>query len=147
MAENKKVILVSACLIGENCKYNGGNNLSETVLKYIEGATVIPFCPEVAGGLPVPRLPSEIKDGVVITSNGKSVDKEFRKGAQIGVELAIKNGVTLAILQPRSPSCGVDRIYNGNFEGKLISGSGVFAEALSKAGIEVREPENLITEH
>lgn len=147
MEENKKVILVSACLIGENCKYNGGNNLSETVLKYIDGATVIPFCPEVAGGLPVPRLPSEIKDGVVITSNGKSVDKEFRKGAQIGVELAIKKGVTLAILQPRSPSCGVNRIYNGNFEGKLITGSGVFAEALSKAGIEVWEPENLITEH
>lgn len=147
MEENKKVILVSACLLGENCKYNGGNNLSETVLKYIEGATVIPFCPEVAGGLPVPRLPSEIKDGVVITSNGKSVDEEFRKGAQIGVERAIEKGVTLAILQPRSPSCGVDRIYNGNFEGKLITGSGVFAEALSKAGIEVREPENLITEH
>lgn len=147
MEENKKIILVSACLIGDNCKYSGGNNLSETVLKYIEGATVIPFCPEVAGGLPVPRLPCEIKDGVVINSAGKSVDEEFRTGARIGVELAIEKGVTLAILQPRSPSCGVNRVYNGNFEGKLVSGSGVFAKALSEAGICVREPEDLTTEH
>ena len=80
-------ILVSACLLGKNCKYNGGNNLSEKVMKFIEGHEVIPVCPEAMGGLPTPRVPSEIVNGVVTSAEGRSVDMEFRKGAQMMLEV------------------------------------------------------------
>ena len=86
-------IMVSACLLGENCKYNGGNNLSERVLNFVKGHEVIPVCPEVMGGLPTPRLCSEIVNDVVTASDGHSVDKEFRKGAQIGLAIAKENEV------------------------------------------------------
>ena len=139
-------ILVSACLLGENCKYNGGNNLNQRVLDFIEGHEVIGVCPEQLGGLSTPRLPAEIVDGVVTNKEGVCVDNEFRKGAQAALTIALENKVDLAILQSRSPSCGVKEIYDGSFSGKKIKGQGVFAKLLSAHGIKVLDAED-IAEH
>lgn len=139
-------ILVSACLLGKNCKYNGGNNLNQGVLDFVEGHEVIGVCPEQLGGLSTPRLPAEIVDGVVTNKEGVSVDAEFRKGAQAALAAALENKVDLAILQSRSPSCGVKEIYDGSFSGKKIKGQGVFAKLLSARGIKVLDAEN-VAEH
>lgn len=139
-------ILVSACLLGKNCKYNGGNNLNQGVQEFIEGHEVIGVCPEQLGGLSTPRLPAEIVDGVVTNKEGVSVDAEFRKGAQSALAAALENKVDLAILQSRSPSCGVKEIYDGSFSGKKIKGQGVFAKLLSAHGIKVLDAED-VAEH
>lgn len=136
-------IMVSACLLGENCKYNGGNNRSEAVLKFLEGHEVISVCPEVMGGLPVPRESAEIVDGVVRVAGGRSVDSEFRRGAQLALEQAMNESIDCAVLQSRSPSCGVNQIYDGSFTGNKIAGSGVFAEMLMNAGIRVIDAEEI----
>lgn len=136
-------IMVSACLLGENCKYNGGNNLSEKVLHYLKGHEVIPVCPEVLGGLSTPRLPAEIVRGVVTANDGRSVDKEFRAGAVKGLELAKEENVDLVILQSRSPSCGVKQIYDGTFSGNKIQGRGIFAELLQTHGFQTIDVEDL----
>lgn len=129
-------ILASACLLGENCKYNGGNNYSEELSRILEGHTVIPVCPEVMGGLPTPRDPNEIVNGVVFTDKGVNRDKEFREGAEIGLKLALREDVDLVILQPRSPSCGTGIIYDGTFSKVKIPGNGIFAERLLQNGFE-----------
>lgn len=139
-------ILVSACLLGKNCKYNGGNNLNQSVLGFIEGHEVIGVCPEQLGGLSTPRLPAEMVEGVVTNKEGVSVDNEFRKGAQEALAVALENKVDLAILQSRSPSCGVKEIYDGSFSGKKIKGQGVFAKLLSSRGIKVLDAED-VAEH
>lgn len=136
-------ILVSACLLGKNCKYNGGNNLNQRVLDFIEGHEVIGVCPEQLGGLSTPRLPAEIVDGVVMNKEGISVDAEFRKGAQAALAVALENKVDLAILQSRSPSCGVKEIYDGSFSGKKIKGQGVFANLLAAHGIKALDAEDI----
>ena len=136
-------IMVSACLLGENCKYNGGNNLSEKVMNFIKDHEVIPVCPEVMGGLPTPRLSSEIVNGVVTASDGHSVDMEFRKGAQIGLAMAKENEVDLVILQSRSPSCGVKQVYDGTFSGNKIEGQGIFAQLLMENGYKIIDVEDL----
>ena len=130
-------IMVSACLLGENCKYNGGNNYSEKVMEYVKGHQVISVCPEVDGGLPTPRIPCEIVDGIVTNKEGQSKDIEFRAGARLGLKKAIEEKVDLAILQSRSPSCGVNQIYDGSFSGQLIDGQGVFVKLLIENGIKV----------
>ena len=135
-------ILVSACLLGTNCKYNGGNNLNQSVLDFIEGHEVIGVCPEQLGGL----LSAEIVDGVVTNKEGVSVDAQFRKGAQTALAVALEKKVDLAILQSRSPSCGVKEIYDGSFSGKKIKGQGVFAKLLSAHGIKVLDAED-VAEH
>ena len=139
-------ILVSACLLGKNCKYNGGNNLNQSVLDFIEGNEVIGVCPEQLGGLSTPRLPAEMVEGIVTNKEGISVDNEFRKGAQEALAVALENKVDLAILQSRSPSCGVKEIYDGSFSGKKIKGQGVFAKLLSARGIKVLDAED-VAEH
>ena len=136
-------ILVSACLLGENCKYDGGNNRNENVLKYLEGHEVIPVCPEQIGGLPTPRPCSEIVNGIVTNSKGKSVDFEFRLGADMALKIAQTEQIDLAILQSRSPSCGINQIYDGTFSGTKITGHGIFAEKLIKAGFKVIDVEDL----
>ena len=128
-------ILVSACLLGENCKYSGGNNYNQAVVDFVRGHKVIPVCPEVLGGLPIPRSPAELVDGIVINKAGIRVDEQFRTGAEKALAIAKQNGAELAILQSRSPSCGVKEIYDGSFTGRKIPGQGVFAEMLKQAGI------------
>ena len=132
-------IVVSACLLGENCKYNGGNNFSEDVKRLIEGHIVVPVCPEMMGGLPCPRPSGEIVDGEVINILGVSVDEEYRKGAEAAMALVKKLNVDAAVLQPRSPSCGAGSIYDGTFSKKLIPGNGVFAEMLIRDGFKIKE--------
>ncbi len=134
-------ILVSACLLGQKCKYNGGDNYSDAVSAFIKGHEAIPVCPEIAGGLSVPRSPCEIVNGVVMNADGENVDKAFRSGAALCVELAKKEKIDLAILQSRSPSCGVHQIYDGTFSGKKIDGSGVFASLLCENGFNVLDAE------
>lgn len=130
-------ILVSACLLGENCKYDGGNNKNPKVLDFIKGHEVIPVCPEVFGGLSVPRAPSEIVNGNVINKKGDSVDFEFRTGAAVALAQAVENQVDMAILKANSPSCGYGYIYDGSFSRTLIKGNGVFAELLEREGIKI----------
>ena len=136
-------IMVSACLIGEKCKYNGKDNCSEKLLEYIKDHEVIAVCPEVAGGLSIPRIPCEIVNGIVINKDGESKDAEFRKGAQICLRRALEEKIDLAILQSRSPSCAAKQIYDGSFSGKLIDGQGIFAGMLSENGIRVMDVEDI----
>lgn len=135
-------ILVSACLIGINCKYNGGNNLNPGLVRYLEEHDIVPVCPELLGKRPVPRPPVEIVDGVVREKDGTSRDEAFRKGAEEGLQLAREQKVDLAILQSRSPSCGVNRIYDGTFSGTTVPGHGVFADLLIRNGIKVIDIED-----
>ena len=136
-------IAVSACLLGENCKYNGGNNYSEKVRDYTKRHEVIPVCPEVLGGLPIPREPAEIVNGIVSLGDGTSVDKEFREGARRALETVKEQNADIVILPSRSPSCGVNAIYDGSFSGKIIIGQGVFADLLRKNGIKAIDVEDL----
>lgn len=135
-------ILVSACLLGINCKYNGGNNLDPELLEYLEDHEVVPVCPELLGKRPVPRPPVEIVGGVVREKGGTSRDEEFRKGAEEGLRIARGNGIDLAILQSRSPSCGVNQIYDGSFTGIKKAGRGVFADLLVANGFKVIDVED-----
>jgi uncharacterized protein YbbK (DUF523 family) len=134
-------ILVSACLVGENCKYNGKNNYNEKLCEFLKNHQVVTVCPEVLGGLPTPRIPSEIVNGEVINKEGIYVDKEFRLGAEKAFQIAMDEKVDLAILQSRSPSCGVKEIYDGTFSKTKIPGSGVFARMLIEAGVKVLDLE------
>lgn len=136
-------IMVSACLLGDNVKYNGGNNRHEKVLEYIKGHEVVPVCPEMLGGLPVPRAPGEIQDGIVRNEDGTSVDYEYRTGAAQALEIAESERIDMAILQSRSPSCGVNQIYDGSFTGRKIKGMGVFARLLSEKGYKVVDAEDM----
>ena len=136
-------ILVSGCLLGENCKYNGGNNYSEKVAAYIKGHEVVSVCPECLGGLPTPRVPAEIVYGVVKNREGQIVDAEFREGAEIALEIAKREQIDVAILQSRSPSCGVKQIYDGTFSGTRIDGQGVFAKLMNENGFKIIDVEDL----
>ena len=136
-------IMVSACLLGDNVKYNGGNNRHEKVLEYIKGHEVVPVCPEMLGGLPVQRAPGEIQDGIVRNEDGTSVDYEYRTGAAKALEIAESERIDMAILQSRSPSCGVNQIYDGSFTGRKIKGMGVFARLLSEKGYKVVDAEDI----
>ena len=139
-------VMVSACLLGTNCKYNGGNNRSEALIGKLAGHEIIPVCPEVAGGLPTPRIPAEIANGTVMNRRGQNVDAAFRAGAVAVLELAKNERPDLIILQSRSPSCGVKEIYDGIFSGRLIPGQGVFAALASEAGYTVKDVENFLQE-
>lgn len=136
-------IAVSACLLGENCKYSGGNNRNEAVLEFIKDKEVIPVCPEVAGGLPTPRVPVELVNGVAVNREGGNVDKEFRLGVERMLDKLAGEDIELVVLQPRSPSCGTKQIYDGTFTGTLTAGQGMFAKALMENGYKVVEPDEL----
>lgn len=136
-------ILVSACLTGHNCKYNGGNNYNQTVVDFIKNHNVINICPEMLGGLGCPRDSVEIVNGVILTKNGKNVDSEFRQGIDLAMEKVRNQHIDLAILQSRSPTCGVNQIYDGTFQGLLIKGQGLFAKALKEEGILVKDCEDI----
>ena len=132
-------LLVSACLLGVCCKYSGGaNTLPESTLARLrERYRLIPVCPETAGGLPVPREPSERRGRFVVTRGGSDVTEAFRRGAQTALLLGEIFGCRAALLKENSPSCGSGRIYDGSFTGTLACGDGVAAEALKAAGISV----------
>ncbi len=137
------IIMVSACLAGENCKYNGGNNRNKMVEALFNGNRIIPICPEVMGGLPTPRVPSEIVHGIVMNKDGVNVDREYRCGAEMALKIAEREQPDLVILQSRSPSCGVKQRYDGTFTGTLIDEPGVTAELLMRHGFRVVDVEDL----
>ena len=142
-------ILVSACLLGRNCKYNGGNNRNEAVLQFLRGHEIVAVCPEVQAGLGTPRTPIEIVDGHVRREDGVSVDLQLRQAVAKILEEARELGIDCAVLQSRSPTCGVNEIYDGTFTHTRVRGSGVLAQALKDAGYRVIDAEDipdLITE-
>lgn len=130
-------IAVSACLLGDNCKYNGSNNKNESVLALADKHTLIPICPECFAGLPIPRVPSEIKNGRVYSKDGRDITEEFRDGAQKALYVAEEKCCQFAILKERSPSCGFGKIYDGSFSGKIIDGNGITAQLFYEHGIQI----------
>ena len=136
-------ILVSACLLGENCKYNGGNNYSSAVAEFVKDKEDLTICPEMMAGMGCPRTPIEIVDGVVMDRKGNNVDAAMREAVERAMELIRKEEIQCAILQSRSPTCGVNQVYDGSFSGKLVSGSGLFAQALKDAGYRVMDAEDI----
>ena len=136
-------ILVSACLLGENCKYNGGNNRNERVLRYVAGHEIIPVCPEMLGGLPCPRKPVEWVGDRVLTRDGDDCTENFRLGVQRAMDVIASKHVDLAILQSRSPTCGVKQIYDGTFSGVRVDGMGALARALKERGIPLMDAEDV----
>lgn len=133
----KEKLLVSACLLGENCKYSGGNNYDPAVSALAERYELVPVCPEQLGGLPTPRVPSERVGDKVLTRDGRDVTEAFRLGAQRALETALAQGVKQALLQERSPSCGCETVYDGTFSGVLVPGQGVTAQLLREHGVEI----------
>ena len=135
----REPLLISACLLGASCKYNGGNNaMPPALLAALEARyRLVPVCPERDGGLPTPRLPSERKENRVLNRAGEDVTEAFRRGAQLALETARREGCRLALLKERSPSCGSGKIYDGSFSGTLIPGDGVAAALLKEHGLAV----------
>ena len=138
-----KKIIISACLLGENCKYNGGNNYDPKVAEFVRDREVIPVCPEVLAGLGIPRIPIEIRDGIVIRKDGVVVDGAIRKAVLQILEQLQGQDIQCAVLKARSPTCGVRQIYDGTFTGTLTDGAGVLARALQEAGYDVYDNEQL----
>ena len=130
-------LLVSGCLLGKNTKYNGKNNYIPLIEKIKEKYNIIVICPEVMGGLSIPRDPSEISGNKVINNKMKDVTFEYNKGAEIALDLAIKNNCKKALLKEKSPSCGVNYIYDGTFSGNIICGMGITTKILVSNNIDV----------
>ncbi|MBR3599742.1 MAG: DUF523 domain-containing protein [Lachnospiraceae bacterium] len=145
--------IISACLVGEDCKYNGGNNETKWVKEFAQKHEHILICPEVSGGLPVPRHPAEIIQGKVVNTQGMDVTKEFQLGCEIEwqrIEEKMKEcgeEIEGAILKAKSPSCGKDQIYDGSFSHTLTKGDGFFAAFLREKGIDIiSEKEQIVEE-
>jgi uncharacterized protein YbbK (DUF523 family) len=136
-------IIVSACLLGRNCKYNGGNNYDEKLAAFLENKEVIPVCPEELAGLGIPRVPMEIVNGVLINRDGVNVDEPVRNAVAKILEDLRGQDIQCAILKSRSPTCGVRQVYDGTFSGTLIDGAGTLAQALLDAGYTVLDNEEI----
>ena len=138
-----KKLLVSACLLGTPCRYDGASKPNAKVIALSEKYNLIPVCPEVAGGLPTPRTPSEIVGDRVLMRDGRDVTENYRRGAEFALDLANENSCKTAILKARSPSCGKGAVYDGSFTATLTEGDGIAAKLLSDAGISVFSEENI----
>lgn len=135
-------ILVSACLLGCTCRYDGQSQARKKILELAPKHELVPICPEQLGGLPTPRQPAEIQGQQVIRRDGADVTKEYQKGAEQAAYLCDLLHCDLAILKARSPSCGSGKIYDGTFSGVLTSGDGMTARLLRKKGVRVFNEEN-----
>ena len=136
-------VVVSACLLGENCKYNGGNNFSPAVAEFLRDKEVIPVCPECLAGLGVPRSPIEIVGDDVQTKEGRSVGAALQQAIAEILTMLSKEQIECVVLKSRSPTCGVKQVYDGSFSGTLTDGMGVLAQALKKAGYTVIDSEEI----
>lgn len=136
-------ILVSACIMGVDCKYNGKNNKNLAAINYLKDKEIICICPEQLAGMATPRPCAEIVNGVVTDENGNDVDLEYKRAVSMALSKIQHEDIELSILQSRSPTCGVNQIYDGSFTGKLISGMGLFAKALKERGIKVIDVEEV----
>ena len=150
------MILVSACLLGKKVKYDGGSNTNDLLTKYETAGRFMAICPEVVGGLKIPRSPAEIQNGtgvdviagraVVKNKDGQDVTAEFMRGAEGFMELVRKYNVKIAIMKANSPSCGNSHVYDGTFSHKKIAGQGVTASLIGEAGVTVYSEEDLTEE-
>jgi len=135
------MILVSACLLGINCKYNGGNNKIEGLKELLKNEILIPVCPEQLGGLETPRLPSEIiqknEGRHVVDKKGNDLTVQFLKGGEETLKIAKMFNIKKAILKSNSPSCGCGNIYDGTFTGKIVEGDGITAAILKSNNIKI----------
>ena len=134
-------VLVSSCILGRNCKYNGGNNLNSNVIKFLKDKEVVEICPELLANMPIPRPSAELVKGIVTDIYGNNVDDGYQHASQLALEKIKDIEIDLVILQSRSPTCGVNQIYDGSFTNKLIEGQGLFAKALIQAGYKVLDSE------
>lgn len=133
----KPKLVISACLTGEPCTYRGGHHCLDCLTQLEAAFDLVPLCPETAGGLPVPRDPSEIRGGRVVSCAGEDVTDAFVRGAGSCLAYALYAGCTHALLKGKSPSCGCGSVYDGTFSGRLVAGDGITAALFKKAGIEV----------
>jgi uncharacterized protein YbbK (DUF523 family) len=131
------MIVVSACLAGINCNYKASNKENQNITKLVSQGKAIPICPEQLGGLPTPRKPAEIKENRVVTIDNQDVTEAFEKGAREVLKICQKHNCTTAILKSKSPSCGCNLIYNGEFNNTLISGDGITTKLLKQNSIKV----------
>jgi len=136
-------ILISACLLGEKCRFDGQSKGNEKAIRLKERYNLVPVCPEVLGGLSTPRTPCEIIEGRVISKDGEDRTESYKKGAQIALEIALKNNCEIAVLKSNSPSCSHNKVYDGNFSKTLIKGMGITAELLINNGIRVIDENEL----
>lgn len=143
----KDPILVSACLAGFPCRYDGKSKPVAEVVRLVEEGKAIPFCPEVEGGLDTPRIPAEIRDGRVVREDGADVTGAYRRGAEKALALSKEKGIRKAVLKAKSPSCGCGKVYDGTFTGTLKDGDGVTASLLKKAGIDVLTEETFLEDN
>ena len=134
----REKLLISACLLGENCKYSGGNNYDPLTEALRERFELVPVCPERLGGLTSPRDPAERVGDRVLSRAGEDWTAAFRLGAEKALEIARQEGVTRAVLKERSPSCGCGAVYDGTFTGTVVPGDGVAAELLRGSGVSIR---------
>lgn len=130
-------IAVSSCLLGINCKYNGKSNYNEEIVKLKEKYELIPICPEVLGGLPIPRVPSEIINNKVINQEGMDVTKNYIEGANKALQILKDNNIKIVILKAKSPSCGKDEIYDGTFSHTIVKGNGITSKLFLDNNITV----------
>ncbi|EFC91622.1 protein of unknown function DUF523 [Dethiosulfovibrio peptidovorans DSM 11002] len=137
------MIVVSSCLLGMPCRYDGSGFRRPDIIEILEGRDVLPLCPEQLGGLPTPRTPCEIVNGVVMGKDGIERTGYFRRGAVLALEAISKFDVTVALLKEKSPSCGSSLIYDGSFSGRVTKGRGIFASALVDMGVTVFSEESL----
>lgn len=138
-------LLVSACLLGCACRYDGAAKQNGQLVEWLQtsGCTAVPVCPEIYGGLPTPRTPSERQGDRVMSKTGRDVTAQYRKGAAEALALARLTGCEAAVLKARSPSCGCGQIYDGSFSGRLVPGNGVTADLLLQNGLPVFSEETL----
>ena len=138
-----KKVVVSACIMGRNCKYNGGNNYNEKLVTMLKDREIIEVCPEVAAGMPIPRPAVEILNGRVIREDGSDWDDVYRKGVEVVLNQLKHEDIDYAVLQSRSPTCGVKQIYDGTFSKKRIDGQGILAKALAEREIKLVDIEDI----
>ena len=143
--EKEIKVLISACLLGDNVKYSGGNNLTPELVTLLEkyNVKIVKVCPECFAGLPIPRVPSEIRGDKVYGKDGRDITKEFLVGAEKTYQVAKNKEIDFAILKERSPSCGNSYIYDGSFSGKVIQGQGLTVRKLNEENIVIFSEENL----
>ncbi len=145
--------VVSACLAGQACRYDGKSNVCDAVRLLVKQGKAVAVCPEVLGGLPTPRTPCELQETAqggyaplqkrVVTAQGQDKTEAFVRGALLALEQAQKAGCTMAIVKSRSPSCGAHGVYDGSFTKKLTAGQGIWAHMLTQAGFHLYTEENL----
>lgn len=139
---SRALFVVSTCLVGKPCRYDGLSKAREPIVQLARESRCVFVCPEVMGGLPIPRCSCEIRGNAVISSEGRDCTREYELGARLSLEAAEREGCRIAVLKARSPSCGAGRVYDGSFTHTLRDGDGVFAALLRSRGFTIFTEEN-----